>query len=251
MTTGVLKIRTATGWIEIPSTGPQGQTGPQGPGFGSYRTETKLWYTSPHVTEVQYLNTYERELSANKLYALPFIVGEDIPPVPYRTIDRLAVWAYNWFYKQKHTPKNRHVRFGVYLDSGSICPGNLLYEGDQVLLGNKQNGIRAIETSINVVPGIYWLAVCLSGLDTGQGELIGIGWSSSLVGGLSPLGFPLEKINRNDPHFSFAYTCYSVDFNYYNTGTHTMAPLPDPFGIESELFPKTINSPLVFVRFSV
>jgi len=79
---------------------------------------------------------------ANNLDIMPFYVPAA------QTFDRIAI--------NVTTPATGNARLGIYFDSGAVYPGALLLDAGTVT--TETLGIRALTITLNLPPGLYWLA---------------------------------------------------------------------------------------------
>jgi hypothetical protein len=113
-----------------------------------------------------------RLLVANYIYALPFIVLKE------ETFDRITI--------NVTTLVNPSVaRLGIYADNGSGSPGALLLDAGTV--DSSTTGVKGIEITQPLVPGLYWLALLANAGITVTAyvshiDLIGIGSPTFIAG---------------------------------------------------------------------
>lgn len=254
---GVLKIRTADGWVSIPSIGPQGETGPS---FAVYRragdSKPDLWYISHHIVSVGFLQGNPTELGPdefkeNRLYVIPFVLDNE------RIIERMCLWSYNWNKSNKY-----YARFAIYADTGNMYPGNLIGDFGETQLQFSPHkvlaGICPVDVDVTFTDGIYWLAVVIDSVDNStpdSGFIAGFN-SGSVFVGMNPLGIPLSSLSTGQLENEFSFTCYWRSFDYYDPDAvppRKLRSLPDPFtnGLLSksaDLLPKKDNCPIIFVK---
>jgi len=134
--------------------GPIGEQGPTGTGVFSIGRDSnrkigtvnyEAWYTTP--TTGTALTT--GALTANRLYALPFIVPAGM------TIDRIAI--------NVTTLGTGNARLGIYEDSG-LYPATRTLDAGEVSIAS--TGVKSITISQALTPGHKWLVVVSNGTPT-------------------------------------------------------------------------------------
>lgn len=97
-----------------------------------------MYYTS-RLTGSPLENTL---VPTNAIDVLPFVVTES------QNFDRIAI--------RVTTAVAGNCRLGIYADSGDVYPGNLILDAGEVDTGT--TGVKEIIISLNLTPGLYWLA---------------------------------------------------------------------------------------------
>lgn len=147
-------------------------------------------------------------LTANRLYAIPYIAVRDI------TIDRLAICVTT-------ADSGKSVRMGVHHDDGTnLYPGSLIKDAGTASVGT--TGVKAviISPALALSKGLWFLTLVSDGAPSLRDARLG----------MSPLG-----IRSTD--FAATYGFWYVSFTY--------AALPDPFTAGGSLGG---NAPLICPR---
>jgi len=139
------------------------------------------WYGSG----ITCATTTTQGVSANTLYAWPFIVSERLTITDIQASVGTGVSATSF-------------RIGIYADDGTCYPGSLLY-GTSSLSSATSSTIRTetLTSSITIDPGLYWLSIISDGTpvfkawNTGSIPLI-LGWDASMTGTQPIRGFQVS-----------------------------------------------------------
>jgi len=129
---------------------------------------------------------------ADTLYTAPLLIARDI------TIDRIACHVAT-------ADAGKNARIGIYKDSGSFVPDELLLDAGAVSVGT--TGVKAITVDQKLVKGLYWTAI----VSDGTPKVVVTHCDRGSV--LSPYRPTTFAYNRGDWKKAFTY-----------------AALPDPFG---------------------
>jgi hypothetical protein len=148
-------------------------------------------------------------LTANTLYAFPFIIDQPLRIEDISTVIQTAVGGTT-------------VRLAVYRDGGNFYPGKLVPRTDQGTLSSATTGVKTNTFEpMKLIRGIYWAVIQSNGAPAprSQGKVVSYkalgfnpttleaytGWQYSLAYAASPGIFPKgATLASNDvPHFFF------------------------------------------------
>lgn len=170
---------------------------------GVYR-KSGIYYTSDAVCAT--LANYT--LLVDSLYAVPFIVPCS------QSFDRIGIGIVT------AGAAGTEARLGVYYDSGSVSPGNLMLDAGVVAVDS--TGVQEIAISINLSYALIWLSIISSG--------------TPIVRGVNPANvFNFLGRDTVDTQLPWSFMRRALAYG----------SLPDPFGAVSMT---TGNMPAVSLR---
>lgn len=198
-------IQGATG-----DTGAQGPAGTETKDLNYHRkigtTTLERWYTS--TCTATSLTT--GALTANRLYALPFIVPHGA------TLDRIAI--------NVTTLSAGNVRLGIYNNNSNVglYPGTLLTECGAVDVGS--TGVKSISINQTLTDGLYWLSLLSSSTPTIR--CLAALTITPLLGYSSTLG---SEVAGSGVYVSFSYASLPSSFPTSSPSVINAAPIPGVF----------------------
>ena len=98
-------------------------------------------------------------ITANRLYAYPFLVSTDS-----EDFDRIA-------FNVTAFVALSHGRCGIYADDGTLYPGDLILDGGEQ--DTDANGVKETVIAETLTQGLYWLAFLSSGAITVRSHVAG------------------------------------------------------------------------------
>lgn len=126
--------------------------------------------------------------SANRLYAIPFVVSKEI------TID-------TWYLYVTTAQTGSEVTLGIYQDNGNLSPAGASLVDVIGYVETKSTGIKSISKEITLSPGLYWLAHYASYSSAPVVRAIALGQV------IHPLGY--AEIDGNMNSYLYAAQTYS------------------------------------------
>ena len=134
-------------------------------------------------------------IAANRLYAVPFLVGRAL------TVDRIAIFLVT------AGAAGKKARLGIYKDGTNMYPGTLVLDAGTVDVDGAGSTLLAITISQALTKGLHWLVLVSDG--------------APVVGGMYVAAAGQHLLTGVQTNLSSYNGCWYVAFTY--------AALPDPF----------------------